>query len=251
MEVQRINFTSKKQSNGMGVNPKDLSDEDIVKVAAKKARREIAKTPQARILNALPVVAIASVAALNGASRPGKLSSKLSASIQTLGAFAIVSGVFDGVKKCFNKIEDKSESAKKTNREHPIATGLTKVAASMFLAGIAVKGVGKVSGKLAKMFPEVTKEMSKMSLYTRKIVDDSKLGKMAENMSKRYSDFKVKHKTLTEFASKNAFPLTVLSYFATSMGLSASLEGKKYDIANKTAQEMYASKYSLNTTSVW
>ncbi len=244
MEVQRINFTSARESVGLGVDPANLSDEEIVKVATKHASKKVSNTIQARALNVLPAVAIASVAILNGASKPGKLSGKLSSVVKTLGAFAIVSGVFDGVKKGFRKIEDNSKHARQTNKEHPVVYGLAKIATSMFLATAAVKGVGLGMSKIAKRFPDFALEMSKMSVNTRKIIDDSKLGEIASDFSKKYAKFKTNHKALADFASKNAFPITVISYFMASLGLSASVEDKRYKIANETATKLLQAKYS-------
>ena len=117
----------------------------------------------------------------------------------------------------------------------------------MLLAGVAVRGTSKGIIKLAEKFPKVAQDMVKMSINTRKIVDDSKFGKMAADISKKYTKFKTNHKGLMGFVSKNAFPITLVSYFLASVGLSAAVQEKKFKIASKTAQEMCESKYSLNT----
>ena len=151
MKVQGINSVNFEKRHQKIDRDTLKTNEEIIVESFDYANKKVEKSKSAKLLKMLPAVAVATVATMAGVMKKGKLSDKLFASVYTLGSFAFVSAVFDGVNGIIDKTASKISVIDKADKKHPILGSLARIGASVGATSLAIKG-GKLGiNKLTKI----------------------------------------------------------------------------------------------------
>lgn len=211
--------------------------EDSIKYGNYKAQNSLGS----KLVTAASVGTLSSIALLYACKQPGKLSNKLLAGGNILGLFALMGGLWGGIRKFANidvyvgkNNENKKEELKPTVFGTLAQIGL--LAGTTLLSLFAMK---KGANLISKNHPEFAKSVkNKFNMVADKI-DNSYFGTKTESLKQEFDTFRQNNRKQTEFLSQNSIPLIILGYIATVLGLNSKIKSDRNTNIVDCARNLY------------
>ncbi len=226
----------------------NMTNDEIIQHSCESGNNVAQNNLSGKLLKALPALAVIGVAAVSGMLTKGKLSSKVKNTLGTVGTFALVSAIFDGVQAGSKKIEEKSNTVKETNKKYPLVGALANLGASLGASALALKGVKKGAKKFVEKFPNLAARYKEMSKSVANVIDSSRLSTLTDSVMNVLKKGAKKCPKLASFVKRNSFPLMIVGYIGLSTLLVAKNERDKQKAAYSKAEELNAQRQQAQDT---
>lgn len=222
-------------------NIKNMSDTQILSDSFEHAREKSRKTMAGKLLSALPLLFMTSVAAMHGVLKKGALSSKMFTALTAAFALGLSKTVCDKVDDISGRVKSKSSKFKNIEKKHPVLSITGDFALKSALIMGAFIGISKGGKVLQEHFAPSVEMLSKGLKRAAKTIDASNLGKRTVKLSENFGKFVQKHPNISNFVAKNS-NLVPAAFLLGWMGIGAALNKKvienRFNFAAQRAENL-------------
>lgn len=210
----------------------EVQNSAITQIAQDMVKEDVKKSKTAKLLKALPGIAIGTLIGISALKTPGQISNKLNSALKSAGYFAGGAIILRGMNKIYKKI-DKKNAQKGKEVKNPTAKALGRFVIDMGVLIGAFMGIQKGAKFINRSFPQINEAITKNTKKVNEWINKSGLEKINKNIQGKYAKFAEKHPTITKNVSKNATLMTIAGYLLADIGLSSKLQEEK----QKSAEE--------------
>jgi len=211
-------------------NISQMSDEEIIQASIKNANKQAEQTTAARALQKGPSMFIAATTIMAAALTKGKLSDKTLAAAKTLGVMGTAYALSNPVEKVTGAVLNKKDDEENVKEANPMVELAVNTAALVGATALVIGAAKKGGNKLAKTFAPTANVIKNNLIDGANKLNGSKIGKAAEEISKKTAEFAQKHPKIAEFTRTTGF----FAPFIGTMGGSLILANKVAETREKT-----------------
>lgn len=205
---------------GLGcMAPYGMSNKEVILCGTLQGIEESQQTKTAKALKILPKAAIGAFIIGGAIKQPGKFSDKVGRALLTTAEFAVLGTGLKVYDKIKDKCIEKSPSAQKLNENQPALSAILSLGGAFLAMGLALFGTKKLVHLGAKKYPKIAQNIQKEFRKAADFADKKPIAKSVEDFKNKYQNFAKKRGSIYKFAAENIFPIGLLAYIGTAIGL--------------------------------